>query len=112
MLGSNQRRLSRRFYRLPPTTFLKGYDLRILGSGDIFDSICSVSVPRPTSRGQVARDLVTLATTRGPRFDIDMDPQAERSRQGEQGVHRGVVLSGFQPRHHRLPPAQSSPEGR
>ena len=35
-----------------------------------------------------------------------MDPQAERSRQGEQGVHRGVVLSGFQPRHHRLPPAQ------
>jgi hypothetical protein len=39
VLGSNQRRLSRRFYRLPPTTFLKGSDLRILGSGDIFDGI-------------------------------------------------------------------------
>jgi len=37
VLGSNQRRLSRRFYRLPPTTFLKGSDLRILESGDIFD---------------------------------------------------------------------------
>ena len=37
MLGSNQRRLSRRFYRLAPTNFVEGPDLRVLGPGNIFD---------------------------------------------------------------------------
>jgi hypothetical protein len=39
-----------------------------------------------------------------------MDPEAELAHRGEQGVHRGVVLGGFQPRHDRLAPAQQPGE--
>ncbi len=114
VMDSNHRRLSRRFYRHLPSVA----ELHRCTLGQGFSGYSPHWRP---GRYRPCRSLPgDLPGSGGPGLGdpgddpglgphIHTDAQAERARQGEQGVHRGVVLGGFQPRHHRLAPAQPLP---